>query len=776
MTSPPDINKVLIVGNNPNVQLYTSRFQENKDIELYHVSNLKSNVFKMDTFAYGTAQYEIDNHFTSISNLVEALQELTGSPHALQLDLIILSASSLRELSTLPTELGQLIGSNTNILIESTGFLSLEQFIESDKVFASETFNGNVFSILTTYDVRELGPNNYQQYGNSSESQTIFIGQNSKTTNYPDDIASSMNVLETIFRSVFVNDKVSSCNHSPVAFLSEQWSMAIPKMCLDPLLILFEEKEVSKFPQQVLAKPLLSGLITEVLTIAKTMNIRLKPKMENEDHILEAWKSNNSGNNIPGLLYHFIEEGPSLDLDLLLLQPILLADDCDIKTPYLEFLYTVMMQYDKINRRESDWFVRSEMYSALKEKHGLLKDEKDILERNYLSLQTQNEDLRQKLMSRITDLERENDQLRRSNFNNQQQDVIDDLMRQLRDAKLNQTQMRDNSRAEDTAPLNIGPTSSNEVFHDSTDADVSFEERERQIKKKEQELLERELEIKKATRQQQMPAYTQMPSRQQSQSVPYFPNSNPLTVSPPQNNASVFPPAVAAKQYVPPNAGYQNKSNHSSPNLPVSSSNFVDPITAGLSPPLDSSEFGAASHKQSYASHHIKPTSRKNRQSHLPRIGHASSIAFNAMGNQNGNMGAGKRVSSLPTAYESNRQQRQTTMMDFPQPTTFANPDAGVGFQATSPDSSRNNSGTPNPPIQFGHAPAPAGDNGPVTNTPQQQSGSATPIAISHEFGSAPPAPSEPAAPISTDIEAPEPTEKPKKKKFSLFGKKDKKK
>lgn len=60
------------------------------------------------------------------------------------------------------------------------------------------------------------------------------------------------------------------------------------------------------------------------------------------------------------MVYHFIHQTTPLNIDILLLQTILLADDFGIKTPYLEFLYSVLSQFERLNSGKSKWFIRSD--------------------------------------------------------------------------------------------------------------------------------------------------------------------------------------------------------------------------------------------------------------------------------------------------------------------------------------------------------------------------------------------------------------------------------
>ncbi|WP_280641351.1 hypothetical protein, partial [Streptomyces afghaniensis] len=76
---------------------------------------------------------------------------------------------------------------------------------------------------------------------------------------------------------------INVCNNSFNEFQSIQWNLALAKICLDPLLIIFEETNTEKLTNQILAKPLISGIITEIITIIKSTNIKLNSDFDNGD-------------------------------------------------------------------------------------------------------------------------------------------------------------------------------------------------------------------------------------------------------------------------------------------------------------------------------------------------------------------------------------------------------------------------------------------------------------------------------------------------------------
>lgn len=665
--------KILLAGNNPNILFYTSRFQLGKNIDLYHVSDSKSNIFNIETKTYGSQQLEIENHFTSIENLTEALgasQELKD----LKFDLIIVSTKSLKELSSLPNVLKPITNNDTKIFIESSGFIQLESFLKNSK----DLNNLDIFSIMTDYDIRQIANNQFKQFSsneNNGNKCNIYIGgkisagptKKKKTlllkdsSKYSSDTIKVLATLETLFQKLFPSDTISNCHKSYNEFLSTQWNLAISRICLDPLSIIFEETDSKKLVDEVLAKPLISGIITEIITIAKSMNIKLDGKIDNENKLIKNWLNEYNNNKIPALLYNFIHRTSDLNLDLLILQPILLADDHDIKTPYLEFLYTMMCQMEKLNQDTSEWFIRAENLQSYKEHIASITTSRNQYntecknlsldlaqkEKELENLKISSGELRNELASKEEEI---------SNLKDEFEIILESKNKgstQLQNGNisLNQTKTQErnlinistvNNKKKDEdgeedfkaiseQSLEVAEGDSSILANSSTiEIEKSLALREKELKKKEQELKERQEAFDKTIASQQVrsPQFQsplQHPIQLQTSPALYqkngtFPYQPPMhnlphirTMAPPDKSSPVFGPHS------------NNKSNSSTPTL--NANKFVDPISSGnmdLNSPFDVSELR----------HPIVPTNRKNRKNRNTTIGNASSTSIGSFGNQ----------------------------------------------------------------------------------------------------------------------------------------------
>lgn len=352
---------VLTVGVNPNLVYYSWKLNKTGDFKI-HLLNDEINPDNqiVITKSHGSSSvFNPDVIYSDFSKL--SLQT--------KFDIVFLSSKSLQDISNLSSNLSPFLNANSVILIESTGFVNLEPFLKNCLPSSSSS---SIFSILSTLDIRKLDQNQYF-INDTALTPEIIIGEsNTNNSKYQSTTLSKLISISKIFQSASSNDYKLTIKNTYLEFLTEQWKLAIPKICFNPLLILFEESKPENLSNQILAKPLLSGLVTELITVAKTMGCKLPVGYDNESNLFKRWCDLYSTNGqpeddsarylqSPSFFFNFFHKN-SLDIDMLLLQPILLADDYGIKTPYLEFLYATICQFDKFNQSgdHSIFFKRSD--------------------------------------------------------------------------------------------------------------------------------------------------------------------------------------------------------------------------------------------------------------------------------------------------------------------------------------------------------------------------------------------------------------------------------
>ncbi|CUS24407.1 LAQU0S16e01002g1_1 [Lachancea quebecensis] len=642
--------RVLAVGNNCNVMLYAWRIQQSKSVKLVHVGGAESGDITIETSQYGNERFQFPCHYSDAKQLVSGGQVET-------FDLIIMSAASLQEMSSLAAQLNPVLTPNTKILVESTGFVHLEPFVKMSIEFSQL----KVFSVMTDIDFRQVGPGHYRQY-NAHGPNTFYLGESgvkssvssSSGGKYPKESITLLETFKRLFMKLFPQDQVDDCNHSYLDFLSQQWKLALPRVCFDPLLILLENSKPQELNDQILAKPLISGLVTEIITVTKTMGAKLPAGFDNENDLLIHWLKTN-GNEIPQLAFHFLRRTAPLNIDMLLLQPILLADDYGIKTPYLEFLYSMMCQYQKLNNGESKWFCRSDVPTELRHKVSKLEKESgdlksalkaahDALEgtkRHYADEFTAKAEQENHMKSEIANLQRHIAKLSSDLKEEQEKAAVANspyqqfqkeqtpvnaipsepnytttgtpIIQGLEDlaaygVQFNATPPHSKPDAKSPEILAAAPE---DPPTSKDESQTVLRERELELRKKELELQEKELEL------QRRAAARPRPTK--------FHSGPPSTMPHMQGIPNGH---VARKPSVPQLTGRNNRQMHGA--APVVASGLVDPVSSLHNGTSTASMIQQPMHMPGGAHvhhpHQFKTTSRKNRRSNMPNLRHASSV------------------------------------------------------------------------------------------------------------------------------------------------------
>ena len=500
--------KVLVIGNNPNVVLYCWRFAQAKTIDLSYVGNelIDQNVdilFHPDGNSDGDVLHKFDttsvNKYPNMEVFISTIQKTQSSSNT-PFDIVIIGSDSLQDLSYVSSKLAyQLVISNaTKIFVESSGFINLENFVSyslppaplsptssNDQTNETKTssMSAKVLSIITECDFRKIGENSFEKFGNTD---TLYIGISSTAsteTQYSKEASQIIKTLAKLFNKLFYNltsFRVTTCSLNPHGFALKQWEIATPMIIFDSLLILFGIENPKDLNEQILTKPLISGLLLELqkIILKSTTITSLKApsssvpistsvsstsstsssssssppppqstttksaRLDDEEILMEKWLHQYSNKICPKLLYNFKTKRNSLNIDLLLLQPILIADDYNIKTPYLEFLYSMMIQFDKINYNNSTWFInkndyqenldvlQKKIYSLENRQHlelDQLLNQKELIQEQAKNLERENN----KLKSQVENLSNEN-----SSMKLQLKDQIENLHGQLNSVSL----------------------------------------------------------------------------------------------------------------------------------------------------------------------------------------------------------------------------------------------------------------------------------------------------------------------------------------------------
>lgn len=355
--------RVLSIGDSPQMVLYTWRLVSTGKYKIWQTYGLRTpnvasiELFTIETCFYGNGHCNFERMFDKLESAVA-----TACAEGVRFEMVLLSARSLQELTYLVQGLVEILTSETVLVLESSGYVQLEPHVLN----AMRGSKCQVFSVVTDYDMRYINATTITEF-NGKNKKHIYLGQSVSdsirnngencNTGYDEATSDCAQRLRVIFEGLFPADCVDLCGLSHNGFLAKQWEVAIPQICFDLLLILLEQEHPVQLKEHVVTKPLVLEFVTEIITLCSSMGVRLEHPYNNANELLEHWISVN-GTELPRLVYRFWFRQRALDLDMLLLQPILLANEHGIKTFYLNIVYTVMCQYEKMNSGYSRLFQR----------------------------------------------------------------------------------------------------------------------------------------------------------------------------------------------------------------------------------------------------------------------------------------------------------------------------------------------------------------------------------------------------------------------------------
>lgn len=383
--------QLLTVGHNPNLLFYAWRLQQTRSCSVTVVDDSinptapitwKSKPFGEDVF--------------TPNRLVPSVSHLD---RLAKFDFIILSVSNLQMFQDVCALLGPHVKPDTLVVTESTGYVNLEPFVA---LGFPKYKDMTVCSIMNESDIKrhpDLSENVFYHRLLSSDLR-IYIGSSSVPKNMTAARDSqSFSAFYSIWQAAQEASKgvislLKSTN--PKEFTTYQWKHALPRIVLNPLSVLFEESLPQDLSRQILAKPLITGLVNEVFKIIKKMECKLVKGFENEANLVKNWLSyfplttdddSPAYVNANSLIYNFYHQ-QDIEVDLLLLQPILLGDDHAVKTPYLENVYSIMCQLMRINSPQGSVFFtrKNSGYDSKKNEYDILTQEMARLNMEKLSL------------------------------------------------------------------------------------------------------------------------------------------------------------------------------------------------------------------------------------------------------------------------------------------------------------------------------------------------------------------------------------------------------
>lgn len=267
-----------------------------------------------------------------------------------------------------------------------------------------------VVAISTEAQVR-LTPPPEQGYAFKSSDPLLLLlcsGESTTTLISPLHPKFADNSFQHRLRSLALALQTAGVDASVSANFNQfQWYQVIPLLAFQPLSVILESNTPKSLVNNVLSKPLFSGIIAELMALAAkhsdckfssdymtttisnfvesynpplpvprpaTFTTSSSPQSSSSSSSSLTYSTSNPAySESPWLFYNYFHSLP-IYADLLLLQPILLADDFGIKTPYLESAFAFLSQLVMLNSPNTSVFL-SRNSDKKKVSEGYLSDD-----------------------------------------------------------------------------------------------------------------------------------------------------------------------------------------------------------------------------------------------------------------------------------------------------------------------------------------------------------------------------------------------------------------
>jgi ketopantoate reductase len=346
--SQPVKASLLSVGSSPPVVFLCSRLQASRGYDIsiaWPEISSRDDRYSVISDKFGSTTFQAD-HVFDLADLASIRPPTKPSPPSRSLDpreapasstttalsgfdIVLITLSNLRQVSRIAKNLAPTIVPNHTIILldTSSGLPPLRNLL-------TEKFPHNPVMSVILSDSRIF---------RTLSANPCIVHKTSNTTAILDYSAlglfsTSKSVSDLLFNIQSAGVDIAK-PQDQTAFLQSLWQRCIPTLAYGPLSIILDVPDISKLQQDILARPIYQGVINELLELARSQGCSMPDSdyFDNIDLVRSLNMYNDFYNKLP------------IPIDVLLLQPILLADEFGLKTPYLESLFAFFSHLNMIN-------------------------------------------------------------------------------------------------------------------------------------------------------------------------------------------------------------------------------------------------------------------------------------------------------------------------------------------------------------------------------------------------------------------------------------------
>lgn len=260
------------MGLNPNLLFYAWRLQNTEacNVTVVDPTIAPSSPIHFKLTVFGDVSFTPSLTANSVQHL----------PQLATFDYVILSVPNLQQFLDACTQIMPLLRSDALIVVELTGYVNLEPFVVSS--LPKNIRDVSVCLIMNESDIKRAPgfDSNVCFHRALSLDLRIYLGVSSGATSnlVPSKESKTFARFFKMWQLAQEDSKgaislLKSTN--PREFMTYQWKQALPRLVLNPLSVIFEEPYPQDLSRQILAKPLITGLVNEYSRSSKKWTVSL---------------------------------------------------------------------------------------------------------------------------------------------------------------------------------------------------------------------------------------------------------------------------------------------------------------------------------------------------------------------------------------------------------------------------------------------------------------------------------------------------------------------
>ncbi|KAF1962977.1 hypothetical protein CC80DRAFT_101914 [Byssothecium circinans] len=219
---------------------------------------------------------------------------------------------------------------HTCILMNTTHSLGVESYLE-------QRFPTNVvLSLVSGAELSQLGASEFEHKGATD----IWVGPANRNSAIPPQIQTDMaEALAMTLSSGQVDSKVSP------NIRQQQYERMIGPIAFHPASVLFETPNHAELLEKVGVRPLITGVIDELITLARAQGCTFPPDYRETTMQQMAQPQDNNST-----MYLDFEAKRPMEIETYLGSPLKLAQEANVVVPRIETLYAALHHINIVNR------------------------------------------------------------------------------------------------------------------------------------------------------------------------------------------------------------------------------------------------------------------------------------------------------------------------------------------------------------------------------------------------------------------------------------------